>query len=92
MKIVATITCTAHAAHVGGDVERISGVIDIPNNLLPRCVKDHLRDRERAEKEPRRFLYETIAFSIMEDDALAGKEADVSTPKNVDGGSGGKKD
>jgi hypothetical protein len=59
MKIVATVTNTAHVVHAGGDVDRTSVVIDLGDNL-PQLLKSYLKNAESNDGK-----YETISFSIL---------------------------
>jgi hypothetical protein len=60
LKIIATITNFGAAANVGGEVERTSFEIEIPENYLPEEVKNHL------QKENHR-TWQNISLSIKSD-------------------------
>ena len=57
MKIVATIANFAAAAHIGGNVEYESFIIDIPDNAVPKAVKDYFNDSQ----------WQTLSFSVLKE-------------------------
>ena len=57
MKIVATIANFAAAANIGGNVEYESFIVDIPDNVVPKAVKDYLNDSQ----------LQTLSFSILKE-------------------------
>jgi hypothetical protein len=66
MKIVVTVCDAAQAVHVGGKVENRSDVIEIPDDALPKIVKDYLFFKEWEKGGPDRCAYQTLTFSILE--------------------------
>jgi hypothetical protein len=68
MKIIATVTNTGHYACAGGKAENTSGMIDVPDDDLPKVVKDYLQHRSWAERNPGNYTYETISFSLLIED------------------------
>jgi len=57
MKIIATITDCGMAANIGGDPVRVSEIIDIPKNNLPKNLKKYLEDPK----------WQTLSLSILSD-------------------------
>ena len=58
MKIIATISDFGAAANIGGDVERCSYVIDIPDDKIPIPVLLHLKEGQR---------WQTMALSVFKE-------------------------
>lgn len=71
MKIVATISDCSAAANVGGDVERISYVIEIPQEATPAPILDHLatlkKNRTAREKGEQVWHYVYLSLSILDE-------------------------
>jgi len=68
MKIVATINDAGMAAHVGGPVESVSEIIDVPTKNIPPNLKRFLADRQKA-KDKNTWFYQTVIFSLLEDES-----------------------
>jgi hypothetical protein len=68
MKIIATVTNCAEAVHVGGGIRRRSTIIDLGNDLPPLLQK-YLENRSWAKEGPNRYTYETLSFSILDEEA-----------------------
>lgn len=76
MKIAITITDFGAAAHIGGDPERETHVIDIPDLYVPCAVKREYRlrreidtynnDPENVKHDRRKSYYSTVALSVVE--------------------------
>lgn len=60
MKLVVTFANYGAAANVGGDVERSSEIIKIPDSLVPPKLKQHI-------EEPAIRKWQTVSFSILEE-------------------------
>lgn len=58
MKIVFTISDFGAAANIGGDTERRSMVVDIPDELIPLEVSRYLKDGDRAH-------WQTLSLSLL---------------------------
>lgn len=67
IKIVATINDAGMAAHVGGPVESVSEIIEVPTKNIPANLKRHIESRKDA-KEKGKWIYETVTFSLLEDE------------------------
>ena len=61
LKIVATITNFAAAAHIGGDVERSSEIINVPTKNIPPNLKRYLSHQNQKK-------WETLSFSLLEEE------------------------
>jgi hypothetical protein len=67
MKIVMTISNGDGAYHLGLGVEHKSGIVEIPDESLPECVKGFLERRAWAAKDPKhRSAYETLTISVLD--------------------------
>lgn len=66
MKIVVTISEFGAAANLGGDVERRSAVIDIPDDQLPVMLQQELQYRAEA-READGQVWTSISFSLLEE-------------------------
>ena len=63
MKIVATLTDSAMAYHLGGNVEKWSSIIDLGDNV-PSIVYRYLQaEAEVKEGEPSHYM--TLSFSLL---------------------------
>lgn len=60
IKIVATISDFGAAANIGGDVERFSEIIHIPESEIPLRMKKYLKDRQ----------WQTLSFSLLEEEEV----------------------
>jgi hypothetical protein len=68
MKLVCTITDVGAVVHAGGSAEAISAIIEIPEEQLPRVVKQYLEAVKRAGVDPHRNPnYCQISFSILQE-------------------------
>ena len=67
IKIVATIHDATTAANIGGAVESISEVIEVPTKNIPPNLKRFIEDRKNAIIKNKWFC-ETITFSLLEDE------------------------
>ena len=65
MKLVVTFAFGADAVYVGGDVCRVSYIMEIPDKYVPDRLKDYLKNRER-------YQYTTVSFSLLEEDVREG--------------------
>jgi len=65
MKIVATVTNCADAAHIGGNPESNSCIIDIEN--IPPLIQKYLKNKKWAEGGTNRYTYESISFSLLDE-------------------------
>ena len=66
MKIIATVSEFGAAANLGGDVERKSVLIDVPDDALPQFLQDELEFRREA-KESKSQVWTSISFSLFEE-------------------------
>lgn len=60
LKIVATISDYGAAMHIGGDVERVSHIIDIPTSIIPEAIKEFLKENGRPS-------HATLSFSLLKE-------------------------
>lgn len=60
MKIIVTVTNYAVALHIGGDLEKFSDIIDIPDRSIPPRLKRYLNDKDHKK-------WETVSFSILDE-------------------------
>ena len=56
MKIVATISNYGAAANIGGHVEYRSAIIEIPDNQIPKIVREYMEGGK----------WSSLSFSILE--------------------------
>lgn len=61
MKIIATVSDAASLIHVGGDIERKSCVIEIPDEQLPKLLADYFKWRN----DPKGCM--SLSFSLLEE-------------------------
>ena len=61
MKIIATITDFGAKMNIGGDEERHSCIIDIPENLVPNKLRWYLNDKKSRK-------YSTISLSFLDEE------------------------
>lgn len=64
MKIVFTIADAIHFVHAGGEVEKISSIVDIDPSSLPDEVKSYLEEKIR-EKRKGMNCYKSLSISIL---------------------------
>ena len=67
IKIVATINDAGMAANVGGPVESISEIVEVPTNNIPPNLKRFIAERKEA-KAKNKWIYQTITFSLLDDE------------------------
>jgi hypothetical protein len=67
MKIVITVVACGDAAHIGGGVERISGIVETPDEKLPECYLRYLKNKQWASEGEHRYTYESVELSILEE-------------------------
>lgn len=60
MKIVFTISDFGAAANIGGDTERRSMIVNVPDELIPMPVKKHLEGDDTRH-------WQTLSLSILEE-------------------------
>lgn len=58
MKIIATISDAVHCVHVGGEVERVSFIIEVDDTILPEKVRAYIQ-----AKQP----YEAMSLSLLQE-------------------------
>ena len=68
IKIVATINDAGMAANVGGPVESVSEIIEVPGKSIPPNLKRYIEDRQRSKVDGT-FTFRTVTFSLLEDEA-----------------------
>jgi len=73
MKIVVTISDFGAAAHIGGDVERESEIMEIPDDIISPMLKVHLEKRKRQRKAISEGVsgecsYYTCSLSLLVED------------------------
>ena len=64
MKLIFTVTEATHYVHVGGEIERVSDSIEIPDELLPDIVKEYFKDKQKAEENDSYHSYMSMSISI----------------------------
>lgn len=65
MKLVFTIADATLLIHTGGDVERKSYLLEVPDENIPRGVMQELRNRRESTKPGN---VASIAISILEEE------------------------
>lgn len=70
MKLVVTFAFGADAVYIGGDVHRVSYIMEIPDKCVPDRLKDYLENREK-------YQYTTVLFSLLEEDKRNKEEEEV---------------
>ena len=63
MKLIATICDCGHVVHAGGEPERTSYEIDIPDDKLPRALLDYVKQKQAEDKGT--WCYKSVTFSIL---------------------------
>lgn len=66
MKLIATVLDGNAYYHMGLDIEAHSVIIEIPEDKLPKLVKDYYSSLEHAKKYEQPFLT-TLRFSILDE-------------------------
>jgi hypothetical protein len=66
MKIVATISDCGAAVNCGGEVTKVSVVIEVPWSSLPPLLQHYLTGRDNA-RENKQGTYEDCSLSILEE-------------------------
>lgn len=66
MKIAFTVTDAAQSIHVGGDVERITSVIEISDEILPDIVRRHFANQAWAKEAKGRHCYSTLTITLVQ--------------------------
>ena len=68
MKLVCTVTDVGAAVHAGGAPESSSAIIEIPDEQLPRIVKQYFEKVRWANENPKsRSNYSQLSFSILQE-------------------------
>ena len=67
IKVIATIHNAEMAVNVGGSVDSVSEIIEIPTKSIPPNLKKHLKDRKDAEVT-KSFFYQTLSLSLLKED------------------------
>lgn len=65
IKIVATINDAGMATHVGGPVESISEIVEVPTNNIPPNLKRFIEERKDA-KAKNKWIYQTVSLSLLD--------------------------
>lgn len=65
MKLVFTVSDAIHAAHVGGEVERKSAILEIDHLALPALVRDYLT--EIANESSKKPCFLSMSISVLHD-------------------------
>jgi hypothetical protein len=66
MKIVATVTDVNPVIHAGGSPDISSGIIEIPDDKIPRIVNGYFESKAWAKEHNKPFLIQ-ITFSLLEE-------------------------
>ena len=67
MKLAFTVSNGIHYINVGGEVERVTYLMDIPDESLPPYIRDFLAERNSPDETTRRQRwYESMSISIVE--------------------------
>ncbi len=67
IKIVVTVSDFGAAANVGGPVENVSAIIDVPTKNIPSILLEHL-GRIAKHKENKNYnIYQTLSFSLLDE-------------------------
>jgi len=61
LKIVVTISNFVAAANIGGEVERHSEIINIPESAIPVGLKTHMKNKEISK-------WQTVSLSILDEE------------------------
>lgn len=68
MKLVMTVSNGDGCYHLGLGVQHTSGIVEISDDSLPKCVKDHFENKAWVAKDPEhRHSYETLSISVLEE-------------------------
>lgn len=59
MKIVFTISDFGAAANIGGDTERSSFIVDVPDEHIPHKVRDHFENKNNK--------WQTLSLSVLDE-------------------------
>jgi hypothetical protein len=65
MRIAFTVCDCSHAVHAGGDPERQTAMVEIPDDNVPQLVREWL-DAKRYERETAgAYCYKSCSLSIV---------------------------
>ena len=67
IKVIATIHNAEMAVNVGGSVESVSEIIEIPTKNIPPNLKKYIENRKNA-KVTKSFTYEALSLSLLEEE------------------------
>lgn len=70
MKIAMTISDASDMAGCGGELERQTHIVDVPNELIPPAIKRHLAEKQRRETAmekgtPLGWYYVSMSISLV---------------------------
>lgn len=60
MKLAFTVADANHQIHVGGETERTTAIVEIPEELLPEIVKKYLEERMKPG-----YCYHSLSISVV---------------------------
>ena len=66
MKLAFTVANGIHYINAGGEVERVTYLMDVPDEAVPPYIRELLADRDCDTKKRNRWC-ESISVSIVEE-------------------------
>ena len=63
MTIIVTIADATHAVHAGGEVERKSASIEIPDDAVPAILREYFE--LKAKEKSGNWCYLSASFSLL---------------------------
>ena len=64
MKLAFTIADAVHVLNAGGEVERRTVIVEIPDETLPKLLKTYLADKSN---EPHPWCYMSLSISVVQE-------------------------
>ena len=65
VKIAFTVCDCAHVVHAGGDPERQTAMVDIPDDQVPKIVRKFLDAKRQELDDDVRWCYRSCSLSIV---------------------------
>lgn len=64
MRLVFIVADATHAAHIGGEVERQTATVDIPDESIPVIVREYLRIKSEENTSNGKWSYLSMSVAI----------------------------
>lgn len=76
VKLAVTVCNCDAVVHAGGDVERVTAIVELRDDQIPKILKEYLQSKAKAEEHSKKhnsptYFYSTLAFSILDETTAA---------------------